>query len=659
MISQEKSVPSVPGALKAEYIFLAVILVLAALLRFWKYPGFSFSNDELSAINRLRYDTFGDLVRYGFFVDGHPGGVQVFLWYWIKLFGISEASLRFPFVLSGIAAVYFSYLVGKRMFGVVAGLFTAASLSFLEFPLLYSQIARPYGSGLFFCLLMVYFWLNLVLGRQESGDSARARYLDALAYVTAVVLCMYNHYFSFLFALIVGVTGLFLVPKKGLPVYLGSGILAGLLFLPHLQITLNHLTYKGVGLWLGVPSNTFILEHITFILNDSLFLIGVFLLISVLISSKGLVTINRKRMMVLAILWFLTPLLAGWAYSAWVNPVLQHPVLIFSFPFLVMLLFMAAGDRLGLWQKVLLLVLLVCGTVDTVFLRDYYNRQHFGEFRGVADATRAWEQEFGKDNMFRVAEVNAPFYLDHYFARDHYQTTFELYKLEEGRWGEQLDSLMGTAARPYFLFAWTKPAPEGVRDVIRSRYPQIIRNINYGYLSGITLFGKEGGTFIEPGLSLELVLKDALPEASNDPGALTDEQYHQVDSVTEYTHSIEVPLQEAVKTGKDLRIAVSVRVKPLDWPLTGLLVAEVGTPDQGQTIWKSTQFRYTVASPNEWNKVLLTFDLEHEKIKTGQLKVYLWNKDKQKFLFRELRTEVYQYMNHSPFSDKNEIWGTP
>jgi len=75
-----------PKYFKEEYIIPA-LLVLAFLIRICCYSSFSYSNDELSAIYRATYDTFGELVSKGFFVDGHPGGIQVWLFYWMKLFG--------------------------------------------------------------------------------------------------------------------------------------------------------------------------------------------------------------------------------------------------------------------------------------------------------------------------------------------------------------------------------------------------------------------------------------------------------------------------------------------------------------------------------------------------------------------------------------------
>ncbi|MDP2424449.1 MAG: glycosyltransferase family 39 protein, partial [Bacteroidales bacterium] len=112
---------------KNRSLFLAlIILLLAAALRFFHYTGFSLSNDELSALVRVQFETFNELVEKGFYVDGHPGGIQTFLFYWVKIFGDSAASLRFPFVVMGVLAVWFSWLTARRWFGDTSALLIAS-----------------------------------------------------------------------------------------------------------------------------------------------------------------------------------------------------------------------------------------------------------------------------------------------------------------------------------------------------------------------------------------------------------------------------------------------------------------------------------------------------------------------------------------------------
>ena len=77
---------------------LVLIIVVAAVLRFFNYAEIPFTHDELSALSRLYYDNFSTLIREGVMPDGHPAGIQVFLYYWVRFFGEDEWIVKLPFV---------------------------------------------------------------------------------------------------------------------------------------------------------------------------------------------------------------------------------------------------------------------------------------------------------------------------------------------------------------------------------------------------------------------------------------------------------------------------------------------------------------------------------------------------------------------------------
>ncbi|MBK7174583.1 MAG: glycosyltransferase family 39 protein [Bacteroidales bacterium] len=646
--------------LTPEWIAIGAILMVATILRFYDYSGFSFSNDELSAINRLRVDTFSDLVKYGFFVDGHPGGIQVFLWYWSKIFGITEASLRFPFVIFGIGSVWFSYLVAKRMFGTVAGLFTSASLAFLQFPLLYSQIARPYSSGLFFGLLMVYFWLRIVQRKESETKTGWNLLLDFSGYLLATSLCMYNHYFSFLMAVMVGISGFFFIQRSLLKYYIGTGVLAVLLFLPHLAITLNHLTFKGVGLWLGKPHPTWVLGHLNYILNDSVFAILTITFSSILVSWQGKMLKNEKGMMSLALAWFFIPMIIGFIYSILVSPVLQHPVLIFTFPFIIMLLFMGGGNHFGKVQQILLGIYLVLGIFGTLFVNRYYSSQHFGEFKDIAETTKNWEKKFGAGNMDKVVITNSPYYLDYYFDRMKYETSFELYHIQEDSDYQKLDSLLTYSNKPYFIYAWTKPSPEGVEDIIRSAYPWIVESIQYGKYSKITLFGKKEGTLFEPGLQLTRLYADSnnfkantQQEAEKD----SDSLFFKFTPEIEFSPAIERKLDDFKDYGA-LKIIASVDAR-LSKTLSGaMLVISIDSEDGKSVVWKSLHFDKAFTSEDSFITLSKSMDIEGELCTSNKIKAYIWNPGKKTLQIDNLKLSIFRYDNHNPFDSDQEKWGS-
>ena len=81
---------------------LVLIIVVAAVLRFFNYAEIPFTHDEFSALSRLHYDNFSILIREGVMPDGHPAGVHVFLYYWVRIFGSDEWIAKLPFTIFGL-----------------------------------------------------------------------------------------------------------------------------------------------------------------------------------------------------------------------------------------------------------------------------------------------------------------------------------------------------------------------------------------------------------------------------------------------------------------------------------------------------------------------------------------------------------------------------
>ena len=83
-----------------EYLLLLFIVLVGSILRFWDYGNIPFMHDELSALSRLQFNNFNDLIREGVMLgDTHPAGVQVFLYYWTALVGTSEIMVKLPLLI--------------------------------------------------------------------------------------------------------------------------------------------------------------------------------------------------------------------------------------------------------------------------------------------------------------------------------------------------------------------------------------------------------------------------------------------------------------------------------------------------------------------------------------------------------------------------------
>ncbi|MCK9562538.1 MAG: glycosyltransferase family 39 protein [Bacteroidales bacterium] len=197
---------------------ILLILLIAIILRFINYFDIPFTHDEFSAMFRLNFDSFSELIEKGVKIDGHPAGIQVFLYYWTKLFGYQEWIVKLPFAIFGIISVYIIYLIGTKWFNETVGLLSAAYIGSIQFTIMYSQIARLYISGMFFSLLMIYYWSNLMMNPHKNFNR------NSLLFIISTSLCTYNHHFSLLFAAIVGISGVFYIQRKYLIKYVISGI---------------------------------------------------------------------------------------------------------------------------------------------------------------------------------------------------------------------------------------------------------------------------------------------------------------------------------------------------------------------------------------------------------------------------------------------------
>lgn len=626
------------------WLILAIV-VAAAILRFINFAGFSLSNDELSALVRVQFNTFHELVDHGFFVDGHPGGIQVFLFYWVKLFGDSEASLRFPFVIMGVAAVWFSWLTAKLWFGKTSALFVAACMAMLQFPILYSQIARPYGSGLFFAMLTAYFWTRLIY---YFDPNSRRKYFDSAGYILATSLMMYNHYFSFLLAFIMGVTGLFLLRKENLWHYLGAGLACVILFTPHIYITLNHLGIGGVGLWLGKPEYDWLLKHLAYLFNNS----GWVIVMVIFISLSGYLSgqkVERKtwNLRLIALIWFLVPIAVGFFYSRWVNPVLQHSVVIFSFPFLLLLLFSFPFWQTDFKRLVMLVLLSAAMLGSTVIHNDHYNSQHFGEFKDVAARLVKWDKEYGDENITRAISVNNPFYIEYYLKRHEADPEFKQYDNRGGRDLFELKNILSASGTPYFAYAWTKMVPYETHDLIRFYYPYIIHDFDYDGLSAVTLFAKQPDPEIPQPAPAFSILSDFRPENlwraplwALDTNLTYSGKYSiKMNADLEFGPTFDVPAGDVqISEGSTVKVRVMVNT-----PLESSKTLVVFTLEQ----WESPIYSWISSSvsnyaiPNEWSPVFLTVPVKELKSTRDIMKVYLWNPAREEIFVDDFQIEVY------------------
>jgi mannosyltransferase len=122
---------------------LALLVALAAVLRFATLTHQSYWFDESQAVHELR-SSFGGMLSLWSTNEPNPPLYFVLAWPWAKLFGTGEAGLRSLSALAGVAVIPIAWLCGRELVSSRAGLVAAALAAVSPFLIWYSQEAREY-----------------------------------------------------------------------------------------------------------------------------------------------------------------------------------------------------------------------------------------------------------------------------------------------------------------------------------------------------------------------------------------------------------------------------------------------------------------------------------------------------------------------------------
>ena len=115
-----------------RHVFLLLILLVAAGLRFAAIGRKSLWLDEVMSVRLAKMDSIGAVVKEVASYDVHPPLYPVLHHFWMKL-GEGDGFSRVPSAIFGVGAVFVMYLLGDRLLGRRAGLVAAGLLAVSSF----------------------------------------------------------------------------------------------------------------------------------------------------------------------------------------------------------------------------------------------------------------------------------------------------------------------------------------------------------------------------------------------------------------------------------------------------------------------------------------------------------------------------------------------
>jgi hypothetical protein len=629
-----------------EHSLLLFILFIAAVMRFYNINGLSLSNEELSIITRIREFSFHDFFSLSNIGDTGPAGFYTFLYLWIKIFGSSVFMIRLPFVICGILTIYFSYRLAEKWFNSHAALFVAASLCFLEFAIQYSQVARPFAPGLFFTILAVWYWTKYITEPEVSKK-------NMIRFSVAIALAAYMHYFALFFLGMVFLSGIFYLKKNNVKWYILSLPLFLILYIPNIPVIIYQVANPSES-WLIVPEQDWFFEHIKYIFNNSYFVLYAVLAIFIISNIAAFAEVKIGKFHFLSLLWFIVPALYCFYFSLWIKPVLENAVLVFSFPFLLFFFFSFIKKEYKTYNFIALAVLITIGIFSSTYEKKYYSTPLFGEFRDLAKKTIEWNDRYGEKNLTRVININAPSYINYYFARFDKPTSFSLYKNDGKTDLLKFRKVIESAETPYFLYAWSSVYnPSEVYDMIKAKFPYLIQDIDYNGLAGISLFSLNDSTDALPVKQPDYYIFNGFEDKNTwdkDTSILdTDKVMYGKYSVLLDTNDAYGPSSNNIIseiTDKPFsRISVSFWGYAAGTYNDAEIVASLNFRDDNNQIyenyfWVSSKLEYFI-DKEKWGQVFFSFTMPKLHSLNDELKIYIWNPGRQSLYIDNIEIKAY------------------
>ena len=600
--------------LKNSNYLLLFILLVCTTIRFYDVFNIPFTHDEFSTLFRTNFNSFQELIDKGVKVDTHPAGLQVFVYYFKKLFGSEEWVIKIPFLLFGVFSIFLTYKIYSKLFNVTIGFVSAAFVTSLQFTVMYSQIARPYSSGLFFTLFLSNYWINIFVFKRNDIK-------QYLFYIFFGTLCLYNHHFSALMFVIISFTSFLHLDKQNFKRFIISLLCVFIFYIPHIGIFFTQLKLEGLSDWLNKPTPGFIVDYLSYVFQFSNFnylLILVFIILSLLSFQRK---IYFSKLNLTLFIWFVSPILIGYLYSVIKAPVLQYSVLIFSLPFLFGLIFGGMKEFKLKYNVLFVLIIIIINTILLINHRKHYylfNNSCYKHF--LTD----YPSNISKINLVSIFDVELSHknIVSHYIKKQKFKGEFNW--MDKFPKKNQFIHFIkeSSKSKTYFYYASIFNADPTYVQLIRNYFPHIVFQHNY-YSGTIFLFSKYQRSNKKYYLPFNKKMSSFF-----------------VDSTSEFSKGFNIPINKLVLNPKNI-IELTISTNP-NYKGNAMLVSSIQDGDSVLD-WRSMYFdslRYN----NLYNKRIVQLSIEmNERIvnnKNAMLKTYVWNSMKDTFTIYNYKIEV-------------------
>ncbi|MFA5411681.1 MAG: glycosyltransferase family 39 protein, partial [Candidatus Omnitrophota bacterium] len=168
-----------------------LILIIGFLLRVYRLDGPSLWFDELLTLGSMDLPLI-QIVK-GAATLPFPPLYHIVTHLWVKTFGISEFSLRFPSLIFSLLSIFLIFKLAKELFGRQVGLLAALLLVISPYSIGYAREAKMYSMLWFFGLLSFYFFYKFTRDNKKR---------DLALYILSTLASIYTLYAGLFFIIV-------------------------------------------------------------------------------------------------------------------------------------------------------------------------------------------------------------------------------------------------------------------------------------------------------------------------------------------------------------------------------------------------------------------------------------------------------------------------
>lgn len=304
----------------------------------------------------------------------------------------------------------------------------------------------------------------------------------------------------------------------------------------------------------------------------------------------------------------------------------------------------------------LVVLLLAVGSVQTTTFYRFYEKQHFGEFKGIAEKFATWNSQFGKENVSNAVVVNAPFYIHYYLDEMNPGIEFLQYDNRGSEELKALSQMLDSVRTPYFVYGWTKPAPLEIELMLNDKYPCIADQAEFADLSKVTLFSSKPIDSCLQGVQPDYIFENYFDDefASINLNKNLDSLLFKskpfslkVDSLSEFTPGYKTRVGD-VPCGEFIKIEFSAEVYSEEEIENAIIVLTLRNSET-EYLWHPSQIQ-NFAIPGKWKSCFMAHFFKEIKSADDILNIYIWNKSRSTFYMDNVKVKFFK--DHSEASLK-------